>query len=401
MSSLPYTDLSQKNLPAMLDFCRRLIRTPSLSGQEGAAAQLVASEMRALGYDEVRIDAVGNVIGVMRGSRPGSAIQFNSHLDHVSPGAESAWKYPPYAGVLADGAIWGLGASDTKGAMAAQVYGIAGLRQAVPDFAGTIYVVGVVQEEVGAVGSRELVQTLPCDCVILGEATDNQVVRGHRGGFKVVVRAIGKAAHASVPHLAVNPNYMLASFLSRLRDVPMAVDPVLGPASVAPTIYRTDQESTNVIPGEASVYLDWRSVPGETFESAVAKLRPLADAAQEPGGSIVLEARGRTELTTYTGLKRFWPGALSAYVLPLEHPAVSQSHAALEPALGRPVEVNTWRFCTDGPWFVEAGIPVIGFAPAVEGVPHTAQDHVRVDKLEEAYRGNIALADRLGAVKLR
>jgi putative selenium metabolism hydrolase len=396
-----YAALARANLPALLAFTQRLIQTPSLSGQEGAIAQVVAGEMRALGYDEVWIDAVGNVIGVLRGRRPGSAIQFNSHLDHVSPGDAAAWKYPPYAGVIADGAVWGAGASDTKGALACQVYAIAALRQAEPDFAGDIYVVGVVQEEVGAVGSRELVATLPADCVILGEATDNQLSRGHRGGFKIFVHAHGVAAHASVPHLAVNPHYMLANFLSRLRDMPMAVDAVLGPSSAAPTLYGTDQTSSNVIPGQAWVLLDWRSTPGETPEAAMARLRPLADAATEPGGSITLEARGRLELTTYTGLKRIWPGALNAFVLPLEHPAVVAAHAALEEGMGRPTEIFTWRFCTDGPWFVEAGIPVLGYAPAREGVPHTAQDHVRIDKLEEGYCGNIALALRLGATRLR
>ena len=136
IAQLPWADLAQANLPRMIDFCQRMIRTPSLSGQEGAMAALVASEMRILGYDEVWIDAVGNVIGAMKGSRPGKGVMFNSHLDHVSPGDDSVWKHPPYGGVVDDGAIWGVGASDTKGALAAQVYGIAGLRQAAPDFAG-------------------------------------------------------------------------------------------------------------------------------------------------------------------------------------------------------------------------------------------------------------------------
>ena len=400
-AKVPWADLARADLPAMVDFCQRLIRTPSLSGQEGAIAGLVAEEMRALGYDEVWIDAAGNVVGLVRGGRPGNAVLFNSHLDHVSPGDESAWKYPPYAGVVTEEAIWGVGASDTKGALAAQVYGVAALRKAVSNFSGAIYVAGVVQEETGGVGTRELVKSLRFDCAILGEATDNQLMRGHRGGFKIVARARGVAAHASVPHLAVNPNYTLARFLSRLREVPMATHPVFVTSTVAPTIYRTDQESSNVIPGEAWVYLDWRSVPGESFESAVERLRPLAEASCEPGGSISLEPIADLELTTYTGLKCSRHSVLPAYLVEEHHPVLVEARQALEQALGRPVEVGTWRFCTDGPHLMEAGVTTIGFAPAREGVPHTAQDHVTLARLEEAYRGNIALAARLGAARLR
>ena len=393
-------DLAQANLAGMIDFCQRLVQTPSLSGNEGAIAALVADEMRALAYDEVWIDDVGSVVGVMKGVKPGNAVMFNSHLDHVSPGRETAWKYPPYGGVVDEGAIWGVGASDTKGALAAQVYGIAGLRKAAPDFQGTIYVAGVVQEEDSGAGSKELAKSHHFDCAILGEATDNQLMRGHRGGFKVIVRATGVATHASVPHLGVNPNYTLARFLSRLREVPMTVDPMLGPATISPTVYYTDQISTNVIPGEALVYLDWRSVPGETLESAIEKLRPLAEESCEPGGSISLEPITDLELTTYTGLKRYRKSWLPAYLVPGDHPVLTEAHDALESALGRNVEVGTWRFCTDGPWLMEAGIPTLGFAPAKEGVPHTAHDHVTIAKLEEAYRGNIALAVRLGAARL-
>ena len=150
-------------------------------------------------------------------------------------------------------------------------------------------------------------------------------------------------------------------------------------------------------PSEATVHLDWRSVPGETFESAVARLHDLAESSLEPGGSIALEATTDLTLTTYTGLQRQRRATLPAYLVAADHPVVTGAQAALEIAFGRPVPVGTWRFCTDGPFLMEAGITTIGFAPAREGIPHTAQDHVRIDKLEEAYRGHIALAARLGA----
>jgi acetylornithine deacetylase/succinyl-diaminopimelate desuccinylase-like protein len=141
-------------------------------------------------------------------------------------------------------------------------------------------------------------------------------------------------------------------------------------------------------------------VPGEDFEEAVAKLQPLAEASCEPGGSVALEPISDLDLHTYTGEVRQRTISLPGYLLPADHPVVASGHAALEQGLGRRVAVKTWGFCTDAPHLMAAGVPTVGFAPAVEGVPHTAQDHVRIDKLEEAYRGNIALAAGLGSAKL-
>src|SRR5690242_9677652 len=102
----------------MVEFGQRLIRTPSLPGEERAIAELTAGEMKRLGYDDVWTDRVGNVIGVLRGSGSGPSVQFNSHLDHVDVGDPALWPYPPFDAVVSDGTLFGRGASDVKGAMA-------------------------------------------------------------------------------------------------------------------------------------------------------------------------------------------------------------------------------------------------------------------------------------------
>lgn len=86
--------------------------------------------MRQLGYDEVFIDAIGNVVGVLRGSGDGVNLMFNSHIDHVDPGNEALWQYPPFGGVVAGGYLHGRAASDVKGGLATQIYAGALLRQA-------------------------------------------------------------------------------------------------------------------------------------------------------------------------------------------------------------------------------------------------------------------------------
>src|SRR5438067_4176874 len=104
----------------MVEFARRLVSVPSLSGQEGDVAQMVADEMQRLGYDKVWVDQTGNVIGLIRatvdsGERPKRSIMFNTHMDQVDVGDPAVWPYPPFAGDIEDGHIWGRGTSDLKG----------------------------------------------------------------------------------------------------------------------------------------------------------------------------------------------------------------------------------------------------------------------------------------------
>ena len=172
----------------MVAFARRLIQTPSLPGEEGEVAHLVAREMEALGYDEVRVDEAGNVIGRIRPTAPLGAggqglgnwtrtqtptpdpqpltpreakrrsIMFNTHMDHVDVGDLLRWPHPPYAATVLDGEIWGRGASDLKGPLAAQVYAGALLKKTSLSLANDVYVVGVVQEEIGGLGSMVLAE---------------------------------------------------------------------------------------------------------------------------------------------------------------------------------------------------------------------------------------------------
>ena len=112
-----------------VEFASRLIQTPSMPGEEGAVAALIQREMAALGYDDVSVDGVGNVIGVVRGSGGGSTVMFNTHMDHVSPGNPAAWTVDPFSGTVRDGALWGRGAVDIKGPLACQVHGVGMLRR--------------------------------------------------------------------------------------------------------------------------------------------------------------------------------------------------------------------------------------------------------------------------------
>ena len=205
------SELSGEGLDACVRFLQRLIRTQSMPGEEGDIAMLVASEMRALGYDEVEHDAAGNVIGLLRGLDEAPTVMFNTHLDHVDAGDPADWPHDPYGGEIHDGLLWGRGAIDIKGPLAAQVHGVARLIAAGQRPPGDVYVTGTVQEEVGGLGARYMAETLRPDLVLIGEPSRNEVRRGHRGRIELRVQVRGKMAHASMTDIGRNPLTVLGT----------------------------------------------------------------------------------------------------------------------------------------------------------------------------------------------
>lgn len=381
----------------MIAFCQKIVQTPSLPGQEGDVAALIRAEMEHLGYDEVHIDDWGNVVGRLEGQGTGRSVMFNGHMDIVDPGDPADWPYPPYGGEIHDGRLWGRGAADMKGPLAAMIHAGGALAQEGLRPPGDLYVTAVVQEEVGGLGSMKLAQRLRTDCAVVGEASRNQLARGHRGRVEVVVRVRGKSVHASVPAQGVNPHAVLARFIQRLETLPLARDETFGRSSVAPTLYLSDQRSSNVIPGEIRLHLDWRNIPGETADDVLAQLQPLLDEclSEVPGshGEGQLHTR---DLHTYTGQTEIFPAVFPSYGLEADDPWVLKGERILTQALSRPVEVIVWRFATDGGHLMAAGIPTIGFGPAEAETVHTVRENVPLEMLAEGLLGYMALALELG-----
>lgn len=376
----------------VIAFLRRLIRTESPPGAEGAAAELVADEMGRLGYDEVELDEAGNVIGWIRGRDEAPSVMLNTHLDHVDPGDPADWPHPPFAGELEDGKVWGRGAVDIKGPLAAQVHGAAAaLSGGRPP--GDVAVTAVVQEEVGGLGARHLLSHLGTDLVVVGEPSSNGLRRGHRGRAELVAEVRGRSAHASAPERGRNPLHVLAAFVLALEELELPADEELGRATVAPTVLGTDQESANVIPSRARLVCDCRLVPGQETETLRERLAELLEEnlREGTGGTVAVPGYRRR---SYRGLEMEIPADNPAFVLPADHPAVRSAADVLSEALGREVPVGLWGFATDGGHFAGAGLTVVGFGPGREELAHTVEEHVEVEELQEAVRGYRALARR-------
>ena len=388
---------AEKLREPMVAFTQRLVQTRSLPGQEADVAKIVADEMRQLGYDEVHTDEAGNVVGRLApssSSRDGSKrIMFNTHMDHVDVGDESKWPYPPYAGVVRDGEIWGRGTSDLKGSLACHIYMGALLKCVGIPLQNDIYVVGVVLEELGGLGSMVLSDRLPVDYVIIGEPSENRLALGHRGRYEVHVTVTGKSVHASVPKEGINPLYSMARFLGEVERMEFESDArytALGPTSIAPTLFSTDQSSPNVLPGECYMVLDVRNTPADVPELLLERIEPLLRGALV-GGATGAAHVPPVSLTSYTGLTRTFSGH-GAFALAPDSSLVLQCRSLLDTAMRREVPVQMWRFATDAGHFIERGMQVIGYGPGYESVIHTVEERISIDMMVAGMVGNAALA---------
>ncbi|MGM0669811.1 MAG: M20/M25/M40 family metallo-hydrolase, partial [Gemmatimonadota bacterium] len=212
-----------------LAFAQDLIRIPSPSGEEGEVAARVMGEMESLGYDDARIDGMGNVIGLIRGTGQGPSVMLNCHMDVVAEGDPDQWEHPPFDGVVEGGFLHGRGAMDIKGPLAIQTHAAASLRGMT---SGDIIVAHTVFEERGGWGMEELMRSgeVSPDVVIIGEATRGDVTTGHRGRAEVEVVVRGLAGHASAPERARNALDLVPQVLAGVRRLAsrQPSDPVLG-----------------------------------------------------------------------------------------------------------------------------------------------------------------------------
>ena len=380
-----------------VDFARDLIRIPSLPGEEGELARRVVDEMEALGYDEVRTDELGSVIGVVRAEGGGGSVMLSAHLDMVAAGDPAEWEYPPFDGVVAGGCLHGRGAMDIKGPLALQVHAAAALKGMV---GGDIIVAHPVFEERGGWGMDHLVRAdggLAPDVVIIGESTHGDVAIGHRGRAEVEIVAQGLAGHASAPARARNALDLVPAILAGVRDLAarQGTDPVLGRSSVVATGIDAVPASLNVIPDRVTITLDWRILPEDSEQSLLDRvresLRPHLESADRttwPGAGESVQVRTATERQrAYTGAEEerriYSPG----FLMDAADPIVTAAARAVgtRNGAGAPARVRPWTFATDGGWTRGVrGIPTIGFAPGEERYAHTNTE--RLD-LEEARWG--------------
>lgn len=379
----------------LLEMARTLVRmdTTNPPGNEAAAARWVQEQMARLGFTGIRLvePAPGRASVVGRfGNTAGGAgrtLLWNGHLDVVAAGDRSAWRYPPFDGVIAEGRLWGRGSADMKGAVAAILEAVAILNRAGIALQGTLAVQAVADEEVlGPLGTRYLVEHghARADAGICGEPTQLQPLVAARGLMWAEITTLGRSCHASTPQLGVNAIVKMSKVVQALSDLRFrARHPVLGsPTLNVGTI--TGGTNTNVVPDRCTITVDRRLVPGETIEGARDEL------VQELAALQASDPELRPELRLIRDAR---PSEIRA-----DEPIV-RSVARVRELLGLgPTRPGGMPGTTDARYLInDARIPTVILGPGDVTQAHVVNESVAIAELEHAallYAG--ILCDVLG-----
>ena len=374
--------LAQSYEADIVHFLRDLIAIPAESSHEGPVIQRIRQEMEKVGFDEIRIDPMGNILGRIGTGK--TVIMMDSHTDTVGVGDPKEWAWDPYQGKVEDGYVYGRGSCDQRAGMASMVYAGKLIKELSLQGDYTLYVVGSVQEEdcdglpwlyiLNEDGIRP-------DCVVITEPSSLRIYRGHRGRMEIEVHLRGKSCHASAPERGDNPIYKMSRLVQEVEQLNtrLVSDPFLGKGSIAVTEIRSLSPSLCAVPGACSIHLDRRLTAGETKESAVAEVKALPSAVDAEVEILSYDT------PSYTGLRYPMEKYYPTWVLEESHPLAQAAIQTYKTLWQKPPVVDKWTFSTNGVGSMGLmGVPTIGFGPGEEEVAHSVIERVPIRDLVEA-----------------
>jgi putative selenium metabolism hydrolase len=258
------------------------------------------------------------------------------------------------------------------------------------DFAGEIYVSGVVHEECfEGIAAREISQRIKPDYVVIGEASELNLKRGQRGRAEIVVETFGKPAHSANPHKGINAVYKMAALIREITKLQAPTHPILGQGILELTdIKSSPYPGASVVPDYCRATYDRRLLVGETKESVLKPLLDLISEMESKDPQFQAKAYFASDVQKcYTGNdiggERFFPG----WVFEESDEFVQAAFTGLQNA-GLNPEMTQYSFCTNGSHYAgESGIKTIGFGPSRENLAHTIDEYIEVDQLLKAAEG--------------
>jgi acetylornithine deacetylase/succinyl-diaminopimelate desuccinylase-like protein len=361
-----------------MDWTTRLLRdlvaidsvNPSLvpgATGEGPIAERIARELRAIGLDvEVQEVRPGrpNVIGVLEGRAPGASVMFCGHIDTV--GVDGMER--PFDPSIRDGRLFGRGAQDMKGGVAAMIGAARDLALArLPR--GKVIVACVVDEEYESIGAEALVGAWSADVGVVTEPTDLQIAIGHKGFAWVRIETRGRAAHGSRPRDGRDAIARMGRVLVRLERLDRelqarAPHPVMGTGSLHASIIAGGRELSSY-PDRCTLEIERRTVSGEPGETAVREVQTILNdlRAEDPefeGSATAMFSRPPYEIDR-------------AHALP-------QTLVRAAADAGRTSHLTGMSFWTDAAVLAGAGIPSVLFGPGGAGL-HSTEEYVNLEEV--------------------
>ncbi|OGO34375.1 MAG: hypothetical protein A2W35_19600 [Chloroflexi bacterium RBG_16_57_11] len=360
-------------------------------GDTRLAIQVVAAKLAEAGIPVeimARREQQASLLAWLGDPLEAPCLTFHAHIDTVPAGDLQRWSVDPFGGELRDGAVYGRGAGDDKGSVAAQTMALVALARAGVNLNGCLQLAIVADEESGGlegtVWLRDLGKLKP-DLLVIGEQTNNQVAIAERVACGIDLTVFGKSTHGAMPWAGENAILKTARALSWLQEhlfpvLQRRTHPYLPPATLNIGKIQGGIQ-WNIVPDWCKVEMDRRLLPGETREAA---MKEIQDALDEFGRCV--------EPLRY---ELFSQGEVAANVnTPQDHPFVILADRALADVAGEARPLTGYVQTSDGRWFAGSGLPIIIFGPSEPAVAHAPDEHVPVEQIVEAARFLALLALR-------
>lgn len=383
--------LAKEREEKLVKLCQKLIQAQSYSGQEDKVVEEIKKAFKEMGFDDFFVDEYGNIIGKIKGKKEGKKILFDGHIDTVPVPDKTKWTHDPFGAEIEDGKIYGRGTSDMKGQVSAMISACSFFAEDCnKDFAGEIYVAGVVHEECfEGIAARKISEAVKPDYVVIGECSELNLKIGQRGRGEIVVETFGKPAHSANPEKGINAVYKMAKVIQEINRLEAPIHPVLGKGILELVdIKSMPYPGASVVPEYCKATYDRRLLVGETMESVIEPLKALAEKLmkEDPEMKIKVSYSYGKEMC-YTGNtiegERFFPGWLYTE----EDEFTQIAYKGLKMA-GLNPEITQYSFCTNGSHYAgEAKIPTIGFGPSRENLAHTVDEYIEIEQLKKGTEG--------------
>ena len=340
--------------------------TPDGKGEAEIGAY-VAEKLKELGLDVTTSEiAPGrvNVVGVLKGSGGGKSLLLNAHLDTV--GVEGM-TINPFGGELREGRVYGRGAQDMKGSLAAMIAAAKAIVDAGISLRGDLLITGVADEEYSSIGTEALVRRIKVDGAIVTEPTDMHICRAHRGFIWFEVETIGRAAHGSRYNEGIDANMRMGRFLSELEKLEQELlqrkgHELAGPPSLHAALLQGGTEISKYAE-RCKLTIERRTVPGETVEGATAELQEIVDRLEKQDPSFKATVKAT-----------FWR---EPFEVREDAEIVQIMDKALDDRLSHHPEHTGQTFWTDAALIAEAGMETVILGPTGYGL-HSAEEWVYV-----------------------
>ncbi len=377
-------------------YLRKLVQIRSVyepgRSNEQQAALCVAELLRDIGLEPViqeviagRPNVIADWCGTSFDAVRDRTLMFEGHTDVVTEGDVSAWTYPPFGAEIVGDRLYGRGSADMKGGIVAALMALAAVKQVAPDLPGRIRLGIVADEEGMMLGIKHFIEqgwAEDVSAAIICEPEENELCLFQKGALRVRLFFKGVMAHGAMPYAGVNPIAALSSFMEQLKAYESAEQERLGSHEFlglpwfTPTIVQapvSGEAQLNVMPAEALLTLDIRTIPGQDHDEIMQSLQRMAQDIQDQ------TARLQIELECLES--RPWT----------ETPADDPLVAALEQAY--PLVFKTApRFggvpgATDGTFLrAWANVPIVTVGPGDRLIPHQCDEYVELSEVVKAAR---------------